>query len=148
MYDPLDEVLYGGELAKKYLEDAQEAYRREDWRGSVASAQLATENAAKAIIAIYRTPSWSHDPSDKLYEITSELPHDIRSIVRELAKIAHTLAPEHARTTYGDPIKRLTPWQLYNKEDSERAINLARRAVEIMEEVLKRMGIRKTQDKQ
>ena len=144
MYDPLDEVLYGRELAKKYLEDAQKAYRGEDWRGSVASVQSVTENVAKAIIAIYRTPSWRHDPSDELYEITNELPRDIRNMVRELAKIAHTLAPEHARTTYGDPIRRLTPWQLYNKEDSERAINLARRAVEIMEEVLKRIGIRRT----
>jgi len=62
-------------------------------------------------------------------------------MVRELAKISHTPAPEHARTIYGDPIRRLTPWQLYKKKDAEKAINLARRAVEIMEEVLKRIGI-------
>jgi len=92
MYDPLDEVLYRREFAKKYLEDAQKAYRREDWRGSVASVQSVTENVAKAIIAIYRTPSWRHDPSDELYEIISELPRGIRNMVRELAKISHTLA--------------------------------------------------------
>ncbi|MCG2892951.1 MAG: HEPN domain-containing protein [Vulcanisaeta sp.] len=57
MFDPMDEVRYRYRLAINYLGDANEAFNRGDWRGTVANAQLSAENAAKAVIAVYRVPS-------------------------------------------------------------------------------------------
>ncbi len=67
MYDPIDEVNCRYRLAINYLREANEAFSRGgDWRGTIAAAQLSAENAAKAVIAVYRIPSRSHDPSSEL----------------------------------------------------------------------------------
>jgi len=50
--DPESEVNYRVRLAQRYLLDAEDAYKRGDYRGVVASSQLVAENAAKAVIAV------------------------------------------------------------------------------------------------
>ena len=110
------EISYRIRLAKNYLRDAEEAFLRGDYRNTVASSQLAAENAAKAIIAVYRIPSWSHDPSNELRELLSNMPMNIRSFVEELAEITESLASEHGRATYGEPLQRLTPWEIYDRD--------------------------------
>ena len=141
MYDPIDEVDYSHRLAINYLREANEAFSRGDWRGTVAAAQLSAENAAKAIIAVYRIPSWSHDPSGELEDIMANLPGDLANLVGELAVIVRRLAPEHGRSTYGEPERGLTPWEIYSRGDAEAALGMARRAVDIMRAVLRALGI-------
>lgn len=141
MIDPLDEVKYRYRLAINYLKEANDAFSRSDWRGTVASAQLSTENAAKAIIAVYKIPSWSHDPSDELESITSNLPGNLIELVKELAIIVKRLAPEHGRSTYGEPEHGLTPWDIYSKHDAEASLSMAKRAVDIMRAILKSLGL-------
>jgi HEPN domain-containing protein len=140
-YDPRSEVLYRVRLAELYLADAEVAYTRGDFRTTVASSQLAAENAAKAVIAVYRIPSWSHDPSHELREVADQVPETLRPLIEELADIAGTLAPEHGRATYGEPTRGLTPWDIYGRGDAERAVNYARRAVELMRTVLRELGV-------
>jgi len=120
MFDPIDEVKYRYRLAVNYLREADEAFSIGDWRGTVANAQLSAENAAKAVIAAYRVPSWSHDPSDELRELIDRMLGDLVDLIIELANIAKTLAPEHGRSTYGEPSRGLTPWDIYNKGDAEK----------------------------
>jgi HEPN domain-containing protein len=141
MFDPIDEVKYRYRLAVNYLREANEAFNRGDWRGTVANAQLSAENAAKAVVATYRVPSWSHDPSDELRELINRVPEDLVNLIIELANIAKTLAPEHGRSTYGEPSRGLTPWDIYSKGDAENALGMANRAVDIMKTILKALGI-------
>ncbi len=49
---------------------------------------LAVENFAKAIIAIYQVPTWSHDPSNQLMGIINQLPGEVRELVIELARMS------------------------------------------------------------
>jgi HEPN domain-containing protein len=141
MFDPMDEVRYRYKLAINYLRDANEAFNRGDWRGTVANAQLSAENAAKAVIAVYRVPSWSHDPSGELQELVDRMPRELADLVIELANIAKRLAPEHGRSTYGEPSMGLTPWDIYTQGDAENALSMAKRAVEIMKAILRTLGI-------
>ncbi|KUO79365.1 MAG: HEPN domain-containing protein [Vulcanisaeta sp.] len=141
MFDPMDEVRYRYKLAINYLRDANEAFNRGDWRGTVANAQLSAENAAKAVIAVYRVPSWSHDPSGELQELVDRMPRELADLVIELANIAKRLAPEHGRSTYGEPSMGLTPWDIYTQGDAENALGMAKRAVEIMKAILRTLGI-------
>ncbi|HDN63108.1 DNA-binding protein [Candidatus Bathyarchaeota archaeon] len=138
--NPRNEVSYRARLAIRYLEEAEEAYKRGDYRGTVASSQLSAENAAKAIIALFRTPSWSHDPSYELIDVLPLLPVDLRSLTQELAEITRRLAPEHGRVTYGEPLRGLTPWDLYDEESASEVLLRARRAREIMGIILSRLG--------
>ncbi|MFP3237166.1 MAG: HEPN domain-containing protein [Vulcanisaeta sp.] len=141
MFDPMDEVRYRYKLAINYLRDANEAFNRGDWRGTVANAQLSAENAAKAVITVYRVPSWSHDPSGELQELVDRMPRELADLVIELANIAKRLAPEHGRSTYGEPSMGLTPWDIYTQGDAENALGMAKRAVEIMKAILRTLGI-------
>jgi HEPN domain-containing protein len=135
--DPKSEVGYRVRLVERYLQDAEDAYRRGDFRGAVASSQLAAENAAKAVVAVYRVPSWTHDPSHELRELVDRMPQALRPSAEELAEVAELLAPEHGRATYGEPARGLTPWEIYGREDAEEALERARRALELMMVILR-----------
>jgi len=140
--NPSSEVAYRVRLAKGYLRDAEESYRRRDYRGTVASAQLRAENAAKAIITVYRVPSWTRDPSRELVEVAQSLDSSLRVLAEELAEIAKRLAPERGRATYGEPTRGLTPWDIYGEEDALTALTLARRALELAKNILEGIDIK------
>ncbi|WP_156519793.1 DNA-binding protein [Caldivirga sp. MU80] len=86
----------------------------------------------------------SHDPSGELEELIDRMPRELTSLILELANIAKALAPEHARSTYGEPSAGLTPWDIYGRDDAERALAMARRAVDMMNTILKSLGINVT----
>lgn len=138
-FDPRNEVRYRVKLAVMYMREAEEAFKRRNYRGTVASSQLCVENAAKAVIALYRIPSWSHDPSHELLEVVQHLKLELRGLAEELAEIVRRLAPEHGRATYGEPARGLTPWDIYGEEDALEALLMARRAWELMETLLREL---------
>ncbi len=139
--NPINEILYRINLAKKYLEEAEKAYGRSDWRTTVSSSQLSAENSGKAVIAFYRIPSWSHDPSPELLEIISMMPSEMTERIEKLAEITRSLAPEHGRSTYGEPLRGLTPWEIYTDEDAEKSLQMAREAFHYAVTILKELGI-------
>ncbi|ABW01718.1 HEPN domain-containing protein [Caldivirga maquilingensis] len=141
MYDPIDEVKYRYRLAINYFNETTSSYNRRDWRGVAANAQLTAENAVKAIIAVFNIPSWSHDPSNELLSLLNKLPEGVKALINELAIIVRTLAPEHGRSTHGEPSRGLTPWEIYDRGDAERALDMAKRAVSIMITVLNALNI-------
>lgn len=124
-------------MACEYLEDAESMLRGGDFRGCVQCSQLSTENAAKAVIATRRIPSWSHDPSGEVLQIVPEMNSTIQEKARRLGTIAASLAPEHGRTTYGDPLRMLTPRMLYDAKAAKKSLELAKEALSLMQEILR-----------
>jgi len=106
--DPSAEAGYRARLAEEYLKRAERFLGSGDYKESVGACQLAVENAAKAVIALRRILSWSHDPSHELLELLNELPEQ-RALAVRLAELAHEVAPEHGMATYGRPGEGLTP---------------------------------------
>ena len=138
--DPGEEVAYRVTLAREHLDRAKRRFGIEDWAGVVEAAQLSAENAAKAVIAHFHVPSWSHDPSRELQELIPQLPPTLAVRARKLATIARELAPEHGIATYGVPQERLTPAQLYSREKAAKALKLAEEALEIATLILRELG--------
>jgi HEPN domain-containing protein len=138
--NPKDEVNYRRNLAKEHLNAAIKRFQIEDWPGAVQASQLAAENAAKAVIAHFHLPSWSHDPSEELKEIITNVPIDLQDSISKLIEITGTLAPEHERTSYGIALKRITPEQLYDRHKAEKAIKMAHEALKTSEVILKYLG--------
>ncbi len=126
-------------LARSYFGEAERALARGDFRSCAASSQLAAENAAKAIIALFGVLSCSHDPSPELEEVIRELLLELREKAGRVAEIAHELAPEHGRAVYGEPTVGPTPWDLYDEATARRLLERAREAVELAEEMLERL---------
>lgn len=135
-FNPRREVEYRIQLSREYLEDAERCNASRDFKGCAQYSQLAVENAAKAVIATRRTPSWGHDPSTELLEVARELQSDQMAETSRLAEISSQVAPEHGRTTYGEPERFLTPHMLYDAKAAERAITLAREAIGLMNQLL------------
>jgi len=131
-FNPRREVEYRAQLAREYLEDAENSFRANDFKNCVQNSQLATENAAKAVVATRRTPSWGHDPSPELLEVGKELDSKQEAKAKRLAELSSQLAPEHGRATYGEPERFVTPRMLYDLEAAEKAIAVAREAAAIM----------------
>lgn len=135
-FDPARDVEYRAKLAREYLEDAESRVNANDHKGCVQYSQLAAESSAKAVIATRRSPSRGHDPSSELLEIAPDLSPEIGRDTRRLAELSSLLAPEHGRTTYGEPDQFKTPRMLYDLDSARRAIAIARVAVEIMNRIL------------
>lgn len=141
-FNPSSEAEYRQRLAKEFLEDSEGRLQAGDFRGCVQFSQLAAENAAKAVIATKRTPSWAHDPSPELLAISSDFDTRHGQSITRLAEIATTLAPEHGRTTYGEPERFATPKSLYNFDAARRALDLAKEAFGLMETLLQAGNMR------
>src|SRR3989304_5852503 len=135
-FNPAREVEYRVQLAREYLEDAENRFGSNDHKGCVQYSQLAAENSAKAVIATRRTPTWGHDPSAELFQIASQLGSELAGKATKLAELSSQLAPEHGRTTYGEPDQFKTPRMLYDLNSANRAIANAREAIEIMNQIL------------
>ncbi len=140
--DPLDEVKYRHKLASEHLHRAERLFSLGDWAGTVFSAQLCVENFAKTIIALFELPTWGHDPSNQLKRLVNRLPNNVGDLVLGLASTAHEVAPEHGRTSYGEPSAGLAPSDIYLEEHAEDALGKAKGARETVDKVLSRMNVR------
>jgi len=142
IFNPLSEAKYRYRLAVEYLERAERLFSVEDWVGTVLSSQIAVENFAKTLIAIFEVPTWSHDPSNQLSSLIESFPSSMADDLKELAKMARELAPEHGRSTYGEPSAGLTPSDIYTEKHALNALEKGKKSREIAEKILNQLSIR------
>ena len=141
-FNPLSEVRYRYRLAVEQLERAERLFSLEDWVGTVSGCQLAVENFAKAVVAAFEVPTWSHDPSNQLDGLIKRLPRDVVEDAEELAVSAREMAAEHGRSSYGEPSTGLTPSDIYREYHASDALGKAKKARMIAEKVLEGLEVR------
>ena len=103
-------------LAQGFLKEAEQDWSLRRWRACVAHAQLAVENALKAVISIFVPVARTHNPASTLLELTErgQIPEKLRERIRDLAQRGRLLGSEvHVRTDYGDEFGGMTPWELF-----------------------------------
>ncbi|MEM3108926.1 MAG: DNA-binding protein [Candidatus Bathyarchaeia archaeon] len=103
---------------------------------------MAVENFAKAVIAVFEVPTWSHDPSNQLNDLMGKLPIDVVDDAGMLGGLARAMAPEHGRSTYGEPSAGLAPSDIYEEDHALNALKSAKKAGEIAERLLNRSNVR------
>jgi len=140
--NPQTDVKYRFRLANEHLERAEKLFSLKDWGGTISASQLSIENFAKTVIQVFEVPTWSHDPSNQLNNLTKKLPSDITQEVKQVATLAREMAPEHGRTTYGEPTTGLVPSDIYKEEHASNALRKSKKARKIAEMVLKRFNVR------
>ena len=134
--DSASDAEYRRRLARGFLAEAEEDLRSSRWRSCVDNAQLAVENAAKSVIARFGPVPRSHDMSAVLSEHLREgaVPPELREGVERLQDLSRQLGfEEHVRSDYGDEARGITPWELFTEPDARRAIETARRAIDVAE---------------
>ncbi len=140
--NPLSEVRYRYRLATEHLERAERLFHLGDWVGTVSSSQLAVENYAKAVIALFEVPTWDHDPSSQLEGIKARLPEEVAGDAGRLSELAGEIAPEHGRSAYGEPIAGLTPSDIYGEDHAKDSLEKAGEARDITDKIFSRLNIR------
>lgn len=139
--NPRSEARYRNRLAVDHLRRAESLFSVRDWAGAVSTSQLAVENFAKAVIALFEVPTWGHDPSSQLNYLTDRMPSEVRGAVKDLSLLASEIAPEHGRASYGEPTAGLTPNEIYREEHASDALDKARKARKISAQILKELGM-------
>jgi hypothetical protein len=71
-----------------------------------------------------------------------KLPSDIEDLVKELASLVREMAPEHGRTSYGEPGMGLVPSDIYREDHASKAFEKGKKARKIAERVLEMLNIK------
>lgn len=128
---------YRIKLAYGFLAEARQDLDLQRWRSGVDNAQLASENAAKAVLALIGPPGRTHQPGPWLREAMERqrFPPEAAVEVERLATIADTLGMEmHIKTDYGIEEQNLTPWDLFDEAQARQA--LAEEALAIAQRIV------------
>ncbi len=129
-----EEARYRLRLAQGFLGEARQDVELRRWRSCVDNSQLATENAAKAVLALIGPVGYTHEPGEILKEALKErrLPQTSENQVRRIAECAERLGPEvHIESDYGDEQHWRTPWELFDEVRAREALELAEAAVRL-----------------
>lgn len=132
------DVRYRLRLAEGFLNEAEEDVRSSRWRSCVDNAQLAVENAIKAVIGRFGPIPRSHDVAGLLDELRkrSDLPPGSAEKLPALKALGERLGyEEHIRSDYGEEGSYLTPWELFGSAEAAEAVTVAREAVVLAREI-------------
>jgi len=133
------EATYRLQLAVGYLEEARDAAATAHWRSCADNSQMATENAAKAVLALIGPVGRTHAPGAILLdELTrGRFSQTLAGQVRRIAECAEQLGPEvHLETAYGDEAARRTPWEIFDERKARDALEIAEEAVALAQQVI------------
>jgi hypothetical protein len=95
------------------LDGARRGWRDRAWRDTCLLGQLAIEMSAKAVIAAFVEPEWTHDPGRQMRlavlprpdaELDALLGPDAREAITRLARDASESAVWHGRAAYGQKL--------------------------------------------
>jgi len=130
------EVEYRLRVAYGFLNESRQDFSLNRWRSAVDNAQLAVENAAKAVLALVAPVGRTHNPAPLLRQVLDEGRFELayQGAVQRLAECAEILGFDiHVQTDYGDEFQGLTPWELFNDQEAGEALAIAEEAVNLAE---------------
>lgn len=134
-----EDVEYRLNLSKGFLREAEEDFQLKRWRSCVANAQLAVENAGKAILMLFGVSSKTHEPAKQLARLIrdSEIPGGVKNQIEDILPEFLLLGvEEHFMTDYGDESSYRLPWDLFDEESAKLALKASRNCKDAAERVV------------
>ncbi len=138
-----DSIKYRLKLAEGFLKEADQDLELERYRSCVDNAQLSIENSVKAVFSFFGPVAKTHNPAADLKQLmeTKKTAGEIEDVLLSIVKIASGYGmKEHFLTNYGDEIELLSPWEIFSREDAEKAkgsavdcFDLAKKALQLLE---------------
>ncbi|MFQ6015424.1 MAG: HEPN domain-containing protein [Anaerolineae bacterium] len=132
-----EDAAYRLQLARECLSEAEEDLNLKRWRPCVDGAQLAIENAAKAIVACFGPVPRTHELGERLQVIsTLDRAKDVAAKIEPIIPLVVEYGTQmHIRVTYGDEKTFRTPRMLFGEGDAVKAAANARQVVAVAERV-------------
>jgi HEPN domain-containing protein len=140
---------YRLEVAQGFLSKARQDVQLERWRSTVDNAQLAVENAAKAVLALVGPVGRTHNPAIPLRQALQDgvLALLDQQSLQRLIELAELMGPDvHIQTDYGDEMEGLTPWELFDQADAQQSLTMAEEAVTLFRKQMWYNAIKRNTD--
>ena len=137
----IEDAKYRLKVAEGFFVEAQQDLELGRWRSCVDGAQLATENALKAIIALWGPVPRTHEPAGVLFEMIEahQIPCEYGDEVKALVAAAEPMGHQvHIQTDYGDETAGLTPWDLFDETDAQRACTTGKTVLDAVRRLVER----------
>ncbi|MBX7235697.1 MAG: HEPN domain-containing protein [Caldilineales bacterium] len=85
-----EDVSYRLALARGFLDEAEQDWQLKRWRSCVDNAQLAAENAGKAVLAAFGITPKTHDPVNQIASLlaTRTAPPAMAAIMQDTESVA------------------------------------------------------------
>ena len=132
---------YRFRIAQGFLEESRQDVTLTRWRSAVDNAQLATENAAKAALALVGPVGRTHQPALLLRQALQMFSPSDQQSVERLSELAEMLGFDvHVQTDYGDEMEGFTPWELFNADDARSALAIAEEAVGLAQLIIETLN--------
>ncbi len=119
-----DSIKYRLKLAEGFLKESVQDLELERYRSCVDNAQLSIENSAEAVLFFFGPVAKTHNPAADLKQLidNKKIAGEIENVLLSIIKIASGYGmKEHFLTDYGDEIELLSPWEIFSREDAEKA---------------------------
>jgi HEPN domain-containing protein len=134
-----EEASFRLKIAEGFLAESKQDVELKRWRSAVDNAQLSVENAAKAILGLVAPVGKTHNPAFPLRQaLDSNLfPQQFKPDIEQIIELTEKLGFDvHVQTDYGDELGGLTPWELFDQEDAEEAVESAIKAVQLAQTLI------------
>jgi len=136
-----DAVGYRLRLAAGFCGEARQDVALKRWRSAMDNAQLAVENAAKAVLALAGPVGRTHRPAPLLRQALLD---GILGVCdpEKVQRLAELLGFDvHVQTDYGDEMGGRTPWKLFEEADARQALAMAEEALSLAQEIIGKKGL-------
>jgi HEPN domain-containing protein len=128
------DVEYRLELARGFLNEAEQDYSLKRWRACVSCSILVLENTGLAVLMLFGVSPLTHQPGRHLSQLIAE-----GTVTKEIASLIQQILPEletydsHQKmlAKYGNESTYQLPWELFNEREGLRAIEAARKSMRV-----------------
>jgi HEPN domain-containing protein len=138
MKDLCKDVEYRFGLARGFLEEAEQDYALKRWRSCVSHAILVTENSALGVLMLFGVSALTHKPGMHLSQLITEgtISEGVVNLIKEiLPELDNYDSQVKMLVKYGDESEFRLPWQLFDEQKGNAAIDAARKCMRVSSEI-------------
>jgi len=128
------DVDYRLELARGFLNEAEQDCSLKRWRSCVSGSILVLENSGLAVLMLFGVSALTHKPARHLSQLMAE-----GTVTKEVAALIEEILPEletydsHEKmlVKYGNESSYQLPWELFNETEALAALEAARKSMRV-----------------
>ena len=132
------DVDYRLELARGFLNEAEQDCSLKRWRACVSGSILVLENSGLAVLMLFGVSPLTHKPARHLSQLMTE-----GTVTKEVAALIEEILPELEKydshenmlAKYGNESSYQLPWELFNEEEGLTALEAARKSMRLSSEL-------------
>ncbi len=128
------DIDYRLELARGFLNEAEQDYSLKRWRACVSGSILVLENSGLAVLMLFGVSAMTHKPARHLSQLVTE-----GTVAKEVAALIEDILPEletydsyqKMLAKYGNESSYQLPWELFNEAEALSALEAARKSMRV-----------------